>query len=100
MTPEAENTQKEVSLYGWLIFLQVWIQLIHYTHTKHIFSLLVKSSLFKLETSCTVILPQIVESKGETCWACANELVCTALSLNYGSIEATVLTALVLPIKF
>ena len=51
----------KVSLNGWSPVLQVWIQLLHYIRkTGDIFSLLVKSSLVKLETSCTVTLPTMV----------------------------------------
>ena len=42
----------EVLLYGWPPVLQVWIQLLPYILINNISSLLVKSSLFKLETSC------------------------------------------------
>ena len=45
----------EGSLHGWSPVIQVWIQLL-----LNIFSLLVKSSLVKLETSRTLILPLTV----------------------------------------
>ena len=45
--------------YGLSPVLQAWIRLLLYIQN-HIFSLLVKSSLFKLETSCTVILLPMV----------------------------------------
>ena len=58
-----ENTHRlgEVSLYGWSPVLQVWIQLRHYKQIpNNMFSPLVKSSLMKLESSCTVIFPPMV----------------------------------------
>ena len=45
------------SIGPWSPVLQVWIQLLLYIQKTTFFASLVKSSLVKLETSCTVILP-------------------------------------------
>ena len=57
-----ENTHRwgELSLYSWSPVLQAWVQLLHYKQLTTLFLFLVKYSLVKLETSCTVILPPSV----------------------------------------
>ena len=53
-------TVEQESLYCWFPVFKVWIQLLQYIQINYIFSVLVKSNLVKLETSCTVIFPPML----------------------------------------